>query len=398
LIAQNVYQGERNMKKNWFTFVSLALAIALAFAFVACEQPAEEDTAIAAAVLRLYIDRPDGLTLSFKDSDILDIRAGQEIFVAPKDGTNGVEEYPYPIILKPSTNGILVPVNKSVADSDPASGKAVDGKIWKAWSAPTVTGTESGNKNNPASYKGATVEEVTSAVSNNKDRTKVIMIPPFRTATVTGAGGEFGGVIDSKIVDDGSGTYVAFNYPDSAGATIDATTGPNEGQGVGSVIQSNNPKMKFLYSGIVQLRDTAVGSDKEGVPVAYDSTKHAYYVDIPLLDKTPGSKGYDDFFKSSGSFYLELKVGPNTGFEAADAPHAAGTPINAAGGMLGYTYMYTPGKKGFNDFQGMTATGTPVWKTDNANIKKFNLKPGINEISLSDFSFVGQHDVNAKVW
>jgi hypothetical protein len=373
------------MKKSLFTLASLALAIALAFAFVACEQPVEEDAgAGAAAVLRLYIDRPDGLTLDFHNDtadlrDMLEIRAGEEVFVSPVGAltgvaAEGVKNYPYPIVIKPSTNGILVPVNKSVGDSDPASGKAVDGKIWKAWSAPTVTGTESGNKNNPASYVGVEVDDVTTYVPNNKDRTKVIMIPPFRSAIEGG-----------KITQPAD-----FAYP---GLTT-AEKSPDETANAepGSVIQSNNPKMKFLYSGTIILRDTAVGSTSVGSPVAYDATKGAYYVDIELVDKTPASKGYDDMFKGSGSFYLELRVSKyvaSADWTSADQPN---------GGMKPFYYMYTPGKKGFNDFQGMTTGGIAVYKTDNANIKKFSLKPGINEIKLSDFSYTGQHKVDAKDW
>jgi hypothetical protein len=353
------------MKKSLFTLASLAPAIALAFAFVACEQPVEEDAgAGSAAVLRLYIDRPDGLTL--KPGDHLEIRAGQEIFVRPqgftaKTDASGVLNYPYPMVLKPSTAATnKVPINKSVTDpSDPNK------KYYKGWSGSSVTGTD--GEGTTVTYSGSTFAEITAAVPNNKDRTKVIMIPPFRKNDT-----------DGKITQP-----TGFAYP---GLTATDKSPDEANAEPGSVIQSNNPKMKYLYSGIIALAVTT-GTPAPGYTVAFDSKKNAYYIDIELLDKTPGSKGYDDFFKSSGSFYLELRVGNNVSFAA-----------NAAGGMLGYYYMYTPGKKGFNDFQGMTTGGIAVYKTDNANIKKFNLKPGINEISLSDFSFGGQHDVNNKVW
>jgi hypothetical protein len=366
------------MKKSLFTLASLALAIALAFAFVACEQPVEEDAAAgSAAILRLYIDRPDGLTLSFKDNDELEIRAGQEIFVAPKDGTKGVEEYPYPLMLKPSTNGVKVPVNKSVGDSNPASGLTLyDDKIWKGWSTQSLNGTKSSNKGTSVGYTGIKIDDLGAKISSAaKDRLKVITIPPFRQN-------------DGKIVDETSvGTPNFFGYPDATqDPIVTLSPSPNKDQEVGSVIQTSNPKMKYLYSGLISLTDTTGAN--AGHAAAFDAKKNSYYIDIELLDKTPGSKGYDDFFKSSGSFYLELRVG-----KAGD--DFAGTVTE--GGMLPFYYMYTPGKKGFNDVQGMIK-GTAIYKTDNANIKKFSLKPGINEISLSEFSFAGQHIVDSKIW
>jgi hypothetical protein len=60
-------------------------------------------------------------------------------------------------------------------------------------------------------------------------------------------------------------------------------------------------------------------------------------------------------------------------------------PITTFDAMPNTAYMYTKDKHGFNDLWKMGGANA-YYKSNNANIKKVSLKPGINELYLSYFS------------
>ncbi|MDR1252988.1 MAG: hypothetical protein LBK62_12635 [Treponema sp.] len=138
-----------------------------------------------------------------------------------------------------------------------------------------------------------------------------------------------------------------------------------------TVLNDENPKKKFLDSGQIAIRpsyDPANGVNGGGNSIQVNA-KDIYYVDIELVNKTPAAKDRGSIFDQSISGYLELNID------------------NVAGGssIVDGTYMYTKDKHGFNDLWKME-NGAPLWRSNNANIKKVSLKPGINEVYLSYFS------------
>jgi hypothetical protein len=109
------------------------------------------------------------------------------------------------------------------------------------------------------------------------------------------------------------------------------------------------------------------------------------YIDIELVDVKPSSAGFGSVYSGSISGYVELAVSTGTlATHGVDADHV---------------YMYTKDKHGFNDFlriataadetatNGAITIGSTIYGVKNANIKKVSLKPGINDLYLSFFSF-----------
>jgi hypothetical protein len=152
-------------------------------------------------------------------------------------------------------------------------------------------------------------------------------------------------------------------------------------------------KKKFLASGILRAvpgKDDNFAGTVLGAGIQTDNDdKTQRYIDIELVDVKPGSKGYGSVYSGSISGYLELAVSVST---VADSGVKDDT-----------TYLYTKDKHGFNDFLRMATAedvaarlaaggppltiGQPLYGVRNANIKKVSLKPGINDIYLSFFSY-----------
>lgn len=157
-----------------------------------------------------------------------------------------------------------------------------------------------------------------------------------------------------------------------------------------TVLQTEGKK-KYLASGVIQavdgvgtpVNDAAITAS--GLIQTDNKDKTQRYIDIELVDVKANTSGYGSVYSGSISGYLELAV---------SSTHTAGTT-----GLLADTiYLYTKDKHGFNDFlRNATAAdfaanpalieGTPVYGVKNANIKKVSLKPGINDIYLSFFSY-----------
>jgi hypothetical protein len=144
-----------------------------------------------------------------------------------------------------------------------------------------------------------------------------------------------------------------------------------------TVLKFNDPKKKYLVSGLISINGqitadtggTGVVSGAAGTSIQVDP-KGIYYIDIPLVNQTVASVDRGSIFSGSISGYVELNANTTTG------PNQ----------LAQQTYLYTKDKHGFNDLWKID-NGAPRWKTTNSNIKKVSLKPGINEIYLSYFSF-----------
>ncbi|MDR1253194.1 MAG: hypothetical protein LBK62_13705 [Treponema sp.] len=206
-----------------------------------------------------------------------------------------------------------------------------------------------------------------------------------------------GGVFQLRVGEDLLIPAATINYPypaetDTAGVTRNAgkTSGDpildadrNKVVAIGSraaatplaesVIKSTDPKKKYLVSGEVtigpSIADTTTSSDH---PIQVDP-KGAYYVDIELINQTPAAKERGSVFAGNISAYVEMSVS------------------TAIGSLDTHTYMYTKDKHGFNDLWKMDGA-TARWNTSNSNIKKVSLKPGINEVYLSYFSWERSED------
>ncbi|MDR1252624.1 MAG: hypothetical protein LBK62_10750 [Treponema sp.] len=155
---------------------------------------------------------------------------------------------------------------------------------------------------------------------------------------------------------------------------------------VDTVLSNQNPKKKFLDSGLITLKPTYAGGD--GGSTIQVNAKGVYYVDVELINQTVASKDRGSIFDASISGYVELVI--NT---------AAQLPVLPGGGANPWltretTYLYTADKHGFNDRWKLDPDGfTNIWATTNKNIKKVSLKPGVNELYLSYFSH-GQSEQN----
>ncbi|MDR1252989.1 MAG: hypothetical protein LBK62_12640 [Treponema sp.] len=143
---------------------------------------------------------------------------------------------------------------------------------------------------------------------------------------------------------------------------------------VPTVLSDQNPKKKFLDSGQITLKPSYVGPATAGGSTIQVNAKGVYYVDIELINQTVASKDRGSIFDGSISGYVEL-VG-----HTIDA--------NVGGLLTDTTYLYTADKHGFNDRWKLDTDGvTTLWATTNKNIKKVSLKPGVNELYLSYFSY-----------
>jgi hypothetical protein len=165
---------------------------------------------------------------------------------------------------------------------------------------------------------------------------------------------------------------------------------------VETTLQASGNK-KYLVSGALQAA-AGVGATGDGptgsaIIQTDNDDKTQRYIDIELVDVRPGSKGYGSVYQGSISGYLELAI---YGVPTAPATNNSGMEEQR-------TYLYTKDKHGFNDFLRMATQddvnaraavngtviqlGQPLYRTGNANIKKVSLKPGINDVYLSFFSY-----------
>jgi hypothetical protein len=142
-----------------------------------------------------------------------------------------------------------------------------------------------------------------------------------------------------------------------------------------TVLNTQNPKKKYLDSGVIELKSAYVGPDGDGGSTIQVNAKGVYYVDVELINQTVASKDRGSIFDGSISGYVELIIG--------NATQATGNTWLQANS----TYLYTADKHGFNDRWKLDPDGiTTIWATTNKNIKKVSLKPGVNELYLSYFS------------
>ncbi|MDR1252539.1 MAG: hypothetical protein LBK62_10280 [Treponema sp.] len=155
-----------------------------------------------------------------------------------------------------------------------------------------------------------------------------------------------------------------------------------------SVLQTAGKK-NFLASGVLQAMagvSVAGGGVIAGAGLIQTDNKDKIqrYIDIELVDVKQPSTGYGSVYSGSISGYVELAVTTGT--------------LATHGVEADHVYLYTKDKHGFNDFLRLATTadqaagaaaniGDPIYGTRNANIKKVSLKPGINDLYLSFFSF-----------
>jgi hypothetical protein len=135
-------------------------------------------------------------------------------------------------------------------------------------------------------------------------------------------------------------------------------------------------RRKYLASGtltaVAGVDDPQSVTPVEGVPIQTDNDKKKQrYIDIELIDLSPTSgAAYGSVFSKSIKGYVELAV----------------TTASATSDLANTTaYLYTEGKRAFNEFY-QNIGGVPVYRVNNANIKTFPLKPGVNELYLQFFS------------
>lgn len=134
-------------------------------------------------------------------------------------------------------------------------------------------------------------------------------------------------------------------------------------------------KKKFLASGILQAVAGVeqAGDQVQGVPIQTDNDqKKQRYIDIELVDLSPSSAAWGSVYSKSINGYVELAVTGTTATSGVD-------PTTA------YLYTGKNKKRAFNDLHQVVA-GVPVPRTNNANIQRISLKPGINELYLAFFS------------
>jgi hypothetical protein len=141
-----------------------------------------------------------------------------------------------------------------------------------------------------------------------------------------------------------------------------------------TVLQDRDPKSTYLTSGAIALNPTYTTGGTGGSTIQVPA-KGPYYVDIELINQTPGDVKRGDIFAGSLSAYVELTI-----LRTAPVTLATGDPLPDA------TYLYTRDKHGFNDLWKMDA-GVPIYKTTNSRIGTVSLKPGLNELYLSYFSY-----------
>jgi hypothetical protein len=166
---------------------------------------------------------------------------------------------------------------------------------------------------------------------------------------------------------------------------------------VQTTLQAQGSK-KYLASGILTaaggIGATGESANGAGLIQTDNDDKTQRYIDIELVDVKPSSKSYGSVYEGSISGYMELAI-------TNDGVNGIGTPVS--GVLHQTTYLYTKDKHGFNDFLRMATAddvnaraaivgstpitiGQPLYRTDNRNIKKVSLKPGVNDIYLSFFS------------
>jgi hypothetical protein len=183
------------------------------------------------------------------------------------------------------------------------------------------------------------------------------------------------------IADRGRVLAIPAGLPTAAAAISDDET----------TLQTQGNK-KYLVSGVLTatggVGTTGTQINEAAIIQTDNDDKTQRYIDIELVDVRPGSKSYGSVYHGSISGYLELAVtmgGGDTGM------------------LANTTYLYTKDKHGFNDFLRMATQGDvdaraaaggtaivigqPLYRTANANIKKVSLKPGVNDIYLSFFSY-----------
>jgi hypothetical protein len=428
------------MKKNLLKLG--ALAVALVVLFAACAQPTEEASSGSNkdTIIRLYLDRPDGQTL--KEGDSFQLRVGQQLFTPLRL----VEEtFSFTTTAATAPAGTLNHVDGSTATSYtpgtasyPAGEYTITRKVWRANTRAAGTG-EGGTANvgyllqdrerigTPvlATWMAATptnqyaIRAGASATGGLTATTGVLLKDGVGESdyTYTPSGGSLTAVgtdnLQNVALLDDTIKFVVYEREDGQvfiGADAFETWGvTNANLPYHTAIENNLPTRKYYETGIITITPgtndetyvtapTVVG----GVPKVV-TTDSQYYVDLVLVNRTVAAKDYGATLKGSVSAYIELEILTNNATPAiAPVPLVPGTtfirttpatpetapvaPTNlgaAVGGMPKlHFYMYTKEKHGFNTWN--TAEGK--WNTNNANVKKVNLKSGINEVRLSYFS------------
>ncbi|MDR0583430.1 MAG: hypothetical protein LBG57_03665 [Treponema sp.] len=159
-----------------------------------------------------------------------------------------------------------------------------------------------------------------------------------------------------------------------------------------SVLLSIDPKSTYLTSGLKTLQAPVTVDPVTGVTDAGSSiqvnAKGIYYVDFELIDLTVASKDRGSVYSKSISGYVELTLDASGG---ANGSRNLGPTYAQDEKLPDATYLYTDGKHGFNDKSGNLDGDRVIWNINNGNIKTVSLKPGINELYLSYFSY-NQYD------